>query len=116
MDLAHETMLSDFLLDVWETGTGRIEKRLLLRWYGYQKLTLNVWRNIHQRFQAILNEAGEKPDDWQLFVHEHETDGTVVFACLDLGDIQKGEGWWQPVDSHAEGARDSKKKKAEPAG
>jgi hypothetical protein len=112
MSVTHEAMLSDFVRDVWDTGVGRIEKRLLLRWCNQQqRMSVGIWKDLQQRFQTMVEEDGQSigtgREEWRLFAVESEAH--VTFACLDVADIEAGEGWWEPVDVRALGSQRTKK-------
>jgi hypothetical protein len=99
MDMLHETMLSDFIRDICETGAGRIEKRVLLRWFGQEKLSVGIRRDLQQRFEAAILEEGGNIEQWSLLAVglDQDVGGLVTFAAVDLDDIQKGKGWWVDV-------------------
>jgi hypothetical protein len=101
MNMMHETMLSDFIGDICATGVGRVEKRVLLRWFGQQKMSAGIWKALQQRFEAAITDWGAPVEDWRLLAMDSD-DGHVSFACVDLGEIAKGEGWWEPVDVRAQ--------------
>jgi hypothetical protein len=93
MNLMHEAMLSDFVNDICETGAGRIEQRVLLRWFGQERMSVGIRRELQRRFEAALLEEEEIVDQWSLLMVDTE-DGHLSFAAVDLDDLLKGKGWW----------------------
>ena len=91
MDLAHETALNDLIRDVIDTGVGRVEKRLLLRWFGAKNMTKKIWSGVRQRFTSELTERGEQSDGWDLFIIDGETISLVCF------NPENTETWWRPI-------------------
>jgi hypothetical protein len=96
MNLMHEAMLSDFIQNICDTGVGRIEKRVLLRWFGQERMSVGIRRDLQQRFEAALDEEGNDFEKWSLLMVDPD-DGHFAFAAVDLDDTKNGEGWWEDV-------------------
>jgi hypothetical protein len=97
MDLAHESALNDLIRDVLDTGVGRVEKRLLLRWFGARNWTKKIWTGLNQRFIQELTERKEQDDEWEL--RAIDNGDFVSLLCFS----PKDEKWWQPVALLARG-------------
>ncbi|MDK9721052.1 MAG: hypothetical protein OEL53_07690 [Rhodospirillales bacterium] len=92
----HTNVLYRQLERVIDVGCAEISKEELLRWYGQERVTINIWRDI-------LDKWGELIEDVPLLVGESR--GLFVFAY--------GEGLSTSDKSWLTDVRDRVKRKGE---
>ncbi len=66
----HANQLHAALERVADIGVAEIRKNDLLRWYSQERLTINIWRDIDEKWQEY--------DECPLFAAE--ADGVMVFV------------------------------------
>lgn len=82
MDPVHETLLKDFLRDVWAYGSDRLSYRLLNRWFKAERITKRVWLAIQAQFEAVREEVGDT-QGWRLGILETTRADYLTFIVLD---------------------------------
>lgn len=85
MNPVHETLLQDFLRDVWTYGSDRLSYRLLNRWFKAERITKRIWLAILANFETIREEVGDT-DGYQLGYLETDRADCITFIVLDPAD------------------------------
>lgn len=97
MELAHQTMLTDLLREVFETGAVRVEARILKRWYGISRFTNKIWDDLGARFREI--DATCTPNGFRLGYWTWGEEGVITFVCLDPVGTEPAEVGFQPIEN-----------------
>lgn len=89
----HSNELSLRLERAFDVGCAEIWNPELLRWYGQQKVTRNVWRDIHDRWIDIAEDdesllVGWSDDRW-VFVYGDGLSASASCWLTDLKELAK---------------------------
>lgn len=77
----HTNELLGHLENVADVGCAVIRRDLLLHWYGQQRLTVNIWRDLKERWQEVLDQmTGENTPTAPLYVGEAEGVITLIWG------------------------------------
>ncbi|MCS3689396.1 hypothetical protein ABIF07_003578 [Bradyrhizobium elkanii] len=82
------------LEEVADVGCTIIRRQRLIHWYGQQRLTVGVWRDIHAKWLEVV-EAIQGLEDKNIQLFAGEGDGTIA---LVWGEGLTSDGsWLKPI-------------------
>jgi hypothetical protein len=56
----HSNELLSRLEEVAEVGCGFIRMDLMLLWYGQERFTVGIWRDVQEKWEEVLDQFGEQ--------------------------------------------------------
>jgi hypothetical protein len=91
----HSIELLSKLERVADIGCAEITNNQLLLWYDQERITVGIWRDIHDKWMEVLEAHGEDTD---LPLLAGEADGVWVFAWGE-GLVESPKSWFKEVSS-----------------
>ncbi|MGB6540517.1 MAG: hypothetical protein WBF03_06515 [Xanthobacteraceae bacterium] len=89
----HTNEVMNRLEQVVDLGCATVRKHELLVWFGQERVTVNIWRDLQEKWQEVLETQGEKLDT-PLLVGEAE--GVWTFAWGE-GLTTSDSSWFKNV-------------------
>jgi|ERR1700688_2414294 len=89
----HTNELMSRLEQVADVGCAIIRKPEMLHWFGQERMTVNIWRDLQAKWEEVLEALGEKIET-PLFVGD--ADGVWTFAWGD-GLTVSENSWFKDV-------------------
>lgn len=96
----HSNDLLKHLEDVAEYGCTVITKRKLIYWYGQQRLTVSIWRDIQEKWGEILESIPGGDTKIPLFAAGGNGNDTHVTLVWGEGLTSNGK-WLKPISDWA---------------
>ena len=91
----HANELLSRLEDVVNVGCSVVSRNLLLRWYGHERLTVGIWRDIEEKWHEVLEQVSTSPNK-KIPLFAGEGDGTVTFIWGE-GLTTTDDAWFKSV-------------------
>lgn len=91
----HSNELLGRLERVADLGCVEIRKPELLLWYGQERVTIGIWRDIQEKWEEVLDQGGDEPST-PLLVGEAE--GVWAFIWGE-GLTTSESSWFKDVRS-----------------
>lgn len=96
MNPTHETLLTDVLRDVYVYGSARVLWHHWYRWLDIDRMTKNKWRDIQRRWEALLDDFGDK-NGWRLGFVDNDRGDFLTLICMDPEGAKSS--WLKPVSA-----------------
>ena len=93
----HANELLSRLEDVANVGCTVINRNLLLHWYGQERLTVGIWRDIQEKWNEVLDQSALPDKKVRLLAAEG--DGYLTFIWGD--GLTTDETWFKVVSNLA---------------
>jgi hypothetical protein len=89
----HANELLARLEDVANVGCSVVNRNLLVHWYGQERLTVGIWRDIEEKWREVLEESTLPNKNVPLLAAEG--DGFVTFIWGD--GLTTDDTWFRNV-------------------
>jgi hypothetical protein len=100
----HANELLSRLEDVANVGCTVVNRNLLLHWYGQERLTIGIWRDIQEKWHEVLDQSTWSNKKVPLLA----SDADHGFVTLIWGDGLTTDGTWLKNVTHLAAAKKSK--------